>query len=77
LTARLEIKVWRFFYSSHGLIRQYFPKGANLHEFRREEIAFVMKRLNHRLRKTLAFKTPHAILVKSESNGFDSVVLGS
>jgi len=66
-----------FIISSHGLIRQYFPKGANLRAVSREEIAFVMKRLNHRPRKTLAFKTPHDILVKSESNGFASVVLGS
>jgi IS30 family transposase len=43
----------------------------------REEIAFVMERLNHRPRKTLAFKTPHDIFVKSESNGFTYVALGS
>jgi len=35
----------------------------------REEIAFVKKRLNHRPRKTSAFKPLHDIFVKSESTG--------
>jgi len=49
----------------------------DLREVSREEIDFVMKRLNHRPRKTLAFKPPHGIFVKSESNGFTRVALGS
>ena len=40
------------------------------------EIAFVMERLNHRPRKMLAFKPPHDIFVKSESNGFARFALG-
>ena len=63
--------------NTNGLIRQYFPKGMDLREVSRDEIAFVMKRLNHRPRKTLAFKPPHDIFVKSESNGFARVALGS
>jgi len=63
--------------NTNGLIRQYFPKGMDLREVSREEIAFVMKRLNHRPRKTLVFKPPHDIFVKSESNGFACVALGS
>ena len=58
-------------------MQEFFPKGVDLREVSREEIAFVMERLNHRPRKTLAFKTPHDIFVKSESNGFTHVALGS
>ncbi len=53
--------------NTNGLIRQYFPKGMDLRDVRREELAFVMKRLNHRPRKTLAFKLPHDIFVQGES----------
>jgi len=63
--------------NTNGLIRQYFPKGTDLRKIKREEIAFVMQRLNHRPRKTLAFKPPHDIFVKCESNGFARVALES
>ena len=63
--------------NTNGLIRQYFPKWMDLREVSREEIAFVMNRLNHRPRKTLAFKPPHDIFVKCESNGFACVALGT
>ena len=43
----------------------------------REEIAFVMERLNHRQQKMLDFKPPYDVFVKSESNGFARVALGS
>ena len=49
--------------NTNGLIRQYFPKGIDLRDVSKEELAFVMKRLNHRPRKTLAFKPPHDIFV--------------
>ena len=63
--------------NTNGLIRQYFPKGIDLREVSREEIAFVMERLNHWPRKTLDFKTPQDIFVKSKSNGFAHVALGN
>jgi IS30 family transposase len=63
--------------NTNGLIRQYFPKGMNLREVSREKIAFVMKRLNHRPRKMLAFKPPHDIFVQCESFGFARVALES
>jgi len=63
--------------NTNGLIRQYFPKNADLREINREELSFVMNRLNHRPRKTLAFKTPHDIFIKCESDGFAPVALGS
>lgn len=63
--------------NTNGLIRQYFPKDADLREVGREELSFVMDRLNHRPRKTLAFKTPHDIFSNCESNGFAPVALQS
>ncbi len=53
--------------NTNGLIRQYFPKGMDLREVSREEMAFAMMRLNNRPRKTLAFKPPHEIFEKSET----------
>lgn len=63
--------------NTNGLIRQYFPKGMDLREVSRKEIAFVMERLNHRPRKMLAFKPPYDIFVKCESKRFARVALGS
>jgi len=63
--------------NTNGLIRQYFPKGMDLRDVSREELAFVMERLNHRPRKTLAFKPPHDIFVNRESHKFTRVALGT
>ncbi|MFH1008035.1 MAG: IS30 family transposase, partial [Candidatus Latescibacterota bacterium] len=63
--------------NTNGLIRQYFPKRMDLRDVSREQLAFVMERLNHRPRKTLAFKPPHDIFVNSESHKFTRVALGS
>lgn len=63
--------------NTNGLIRQYVPKGADIRNFSRENIAFIMERLNHRPRKTLAYKTPHDIFVNTESDGFELVALES
>jgi IS30 family transposase len=50
--------------NTNGLIRQYYPKKADLCELSREELSFVMGRLNNRPRKSLSFKTPHDIFCK-------------
>jgi IS30 family transposase len=42
--------------NTNGLIRQYYPKKADLCELSEEEIAFVMERLNHWLRNSLRSK---------------------
>lgn len=62
--------------NTNGLIRQYFPKGMNLRDVTREQIEFVMDRLNNRPRKTLAFKTPNDIFA-DELNNFKRVALVS
>jgi IS30 family transposase len=41
--------------------RQYFTKGSNFENITGDEVEAVMNKLNHRHRKTLNFKTPHAV----------------
>ena len=47
--------------NTNGLIRQYFTKGSSFENITDDEVAAVMNKLNHRPRKTLHFKTPHAV----------------
>ena len=47
---------------SNGLLRQYFPKGSDLHVHRPEDLAAVAAELNARPRKTLGWATPTARL---------------
>lgn len=44
--------------NTNGLLRQYFPKGADLSGFTQSQLNKVALRLNQRPRKTLGFKTP-------------------
>jgi IS30 family transposase len=44
--------------NTNGLLRQYFPKGADLSGFTQSQLDRVALRLNQRPRKTLGFKTP-------------------
>ena len=47
--------------NTNGLIRQYFTKGSSFENITDEEVEKVMNRLNHRPRKTLNYRTPHAV----------------
>ena len=47
--------------NTNGLIRQYFPKRRGLTAVAKEEIEHAMDCLNHRLRKTLGFRTPFEV----------------
>jgi IS30 family transposase len=47
--------------NTNGLIRQYFTKGSCFENITDEEVEAVMHKLNHRPRKTLNYKTPHAV----------------
>lgn len=44
--------------NTNGLLRQYFPKGMNLHPVTQAELDTVADQLNTRPRKTLAWSTP-------------------
>ena len=45
----------------NGLIRQYFPKGMDFSTITQKQLNRVMRKLNHRPRKTLGSKTPHEV----------------
>jgi IS30 family transposase len=48
--------------NTNGLLRQYFPKGTNLHHHDADRLAVVADELNARPRKTLSWQTPAARL---------------
>ena len=47
--------------NTNGLLRQYFPKGADLRSVSRRDLARVVKKLNHRPRKCLGYSSPHEV----------------
>ena len=49
--------------NTHGLIRQFFPKGKDLSEVTDNEVQAVMDKLNNRPRKCLGFKTPNQVFL--------------
>jgi len=51
--------------NTNGLLRQYFPKGADLSPYSQAQLDQVSRRLNQRPRKTLGFQTPASRLQES------------
>jgi len=47
--------------NANGLVRQYFPKGADFSSIKQSDLEWVMKRLNNRPRKCLDMKTPNQV----------------
>ena len=47
--------------NTNGLLRQYFPKGMELNGITDEEVQRAVKKLNHRPRKVLGFRSPHEV----------------
>jgi IS30 family transposase len=54
--------------NTNGLLRQYFPKGADLNNFPPDYLEHVSQKLNTRPRKTLGWKTPAQALDELLSN---------
>jgi IS30 family transposase len=50
--------------NTNGLLRQYFPKTANLATYSADHLDAVADQLNGRPRKTLGFKTPAEVLTR-------------
>lgn len=48
--------------NTNGLLRQYFPKSIDFKLTSQSEVKQVVNKLNHRPRKTLAFKTPAVLM---------------
>jgi IS30 family transposase len=50
--------------NTNGLLRQYFPKGTDFKTISKENLAIAVKKLNHRPRKCLNYRSPYEVLWK-------------
>lgn len=50
--------------NTNGLLRQYFPKELDFNTITPQELSQVVRRLNHRPRKRLDFRSPHQLFWK-------------
>ncbi len=53
--------------NTNGLLRQYFPKGTDFRTVTKKDLAFAVKKLNHRPRKCLNYRSPHEVFWKTSS----------
>lgn len=49
--------------NTNGLLRRYFPKGMDFRAVTEKLLAEVVKKLNHRPRKCLGYRTPHEVFM--------------
>jgi IS30 family transposase len=63
--------------NTNGLIRQYFPKSMDFTSIDKDDIRWVMDRLNHRPRKKLGFKTPYEVFYNTSTTLTPIVALTS
>jgi len=47
--------------NTNGLLRHYFPKGIDFRKISEEELGLIIKKVNHRPRKCLNYRTPHEV----------------
>ena len=52
---------------TNGLLRQYFPKGYDFTKVTDEELAEAVRKINHRPRKCLGYRTPHQVFNSAKS----------
>jgi IS30 family transposase len=52
--------------NTNGLLRRYFPKGCDFLNVTDEDLASVVKKLNHRPRKCLGYQSPHEVFMLAE-----------
>ena len=51
--------------NTNGLLRRYFPKGVDFRNVTEKSLAEVVKKLNHRPRKCLSYRTPHEVFMEA------------
>ena len=56
--------------NTNGLLRQYLPKGIDAKTVSAKQLAEAVRKLNHRPRKCLKFKTPFEVIAKKLSGAF-------
>lgn len=54
--------------NSNGLLRQYFPKGSDLHIYTLDDLHAVEERINNRPRKILGWATPAEIMAAARAS---------
>jgi len=52
--------------NTNGLLRRYFPKGVDFKSVSEKSLAEVVKKLNHRPRKCLGYRTPHEVFMDAK-----------
>lgn len=52
--------------NTNGLLRRYFPKGMDFRNVTEEALAKAVKKLNHRPRKCLGYRTPHEVFMEAK-----------
>ena len=51
--------------NTNGLLRRYFPKGMDFRNVTEKLLAEAVKKLNHRPRKCLGYRTPHEVFMEA------------
>lgn len=51
--------------NTNGLLRRYFPKGMDFRNVSEKSLADAVKKLNHRPRKCLNYRTPHEVFMEA------------
>jgi pimeloyl-ACP methyl ester carboxylesterase len=51
--------------NTNGRLRQYFPKGTDFKNVTEEDLAFAVKKLNHRPKKCLGYQSSHEVFWKT------------